>query len=334
MAVADEARLQGRIEELEKIVSRQSKKLAKRDADWEAAERSLYRGAYEAMMAIGPPKQIPRPPRDRRKDPLHALLHWTDWHIGKVTPTFDSDVARTRVELSVHKTVRLTEIERADHPVRVLHVLIGGDMVEAVADIFPGQQWEVEAGGGFDQSFRCAGILSNALVTLSADFEEIFVYWVAGNHGRVGRRGQFPKGDNLDRLVIMFAKLMTQGLERMTWNDPDPHASFYQIVQAGNYRAALLHGHQIPKTSAAILRKLHQYKIVLPPWRDAFWGHVHSEYTWQLADGGVGFVTPSIESTNAHAQEVIAALGVPAQRLHFVHPEKGRRASEQLLFLA
>jgi hypothetical protein len=52
-----------------------------------------------------------------------------------------------------------------------------------------------------------------------------------------------------------------------------------------------------------------------------------------MANAGRVFVTGSPESHNEYAREVIAAVGKPSQRLHFIDPEKGRVTAEYTVWL-
>jgi hypothetical protein len=52
-----------------------------------------------------------------------------------------------------------------------------------------------------------------------------------------------------------------------------------------------------------------------------------------MANGGRVFVTPSLVSDSAYAKEFVAATSLPAQRLHFVDPKRGRVTAEYLLWL-
>ena len=71
----------------------------------------------------------------------------------------------------------------------------------------------------------------------------------------------------------------------------------------------------------------------MPDFVDAYLGHFHTPMTLPMANGGRVFVTPSIVSDSSYAKEFVAASSLPAQRLHFVDPARGRVTSEYLLHL-
>lgn len=259
----------------------------------------------------------------------------SDWHVGKNTPTFNTNVARDRVQLLAEKVCRITEIERADHPVKECHVLLAGDMADNIA-IFPGHAYEVDS-SMFSQVFAVSTSIEGLLRRLLSTFERVVVWEQSGNHGRIGKRGDYPRSDNLDRLIYRITRERMADLDRLVWNPSD---SWYSIVEAGNYRALLIHGDAIKSFGGntpafGILRKANAWASgVLPAFQDVFMGHFHQALTLPMANGrGRVFVNPSIESDSTYAKEFVAATGTPGQRLNFVDPEKGRVTSERVLWV-
>jgi hypothetical protein len=52
-----------------------------------------------------------------------------------------------------------------------------------------------------------------------------------------------------------------------------------------------------------------------------------------IGNGNRFFITGSPESGNVYAQEHLAAVARPSQRLHFIDPERGQVASEYVVWL-
>jgi hypothetical protein len=202
-------------------------------------------------------------------------------------------------------------------------------------NIFPGHAYEVDS-AMFSQVFSVSQAIEELLRLLLARFERVVVWEQAGNHGRIGKRGDYPKADNLDRLIYRVTReRMTS--PRITWNNSE---SWYSIVEAGNYRALLIHGDQIKSFGGntpafGILRKANAWASgVLPQFQDVMMGHFHQALTLPMANGsGRVFVNPSIESDSNYAKEFVAATGTPGQRLNFVDPDKGRVTAERVIWL-
>lgn len=318
-----------RVIELEDALRRAQRKLAKREDDREAVLHAIHQGAKDALLLVGQASPVPRGERDRRKGPEVALVHATDWQVGKETPGFDSDVAEERVRKMAAKVNHIAEIQRTDHPVRECHVLLGGDMVEGVS-IFPGQPFEIDS-STFEQAARAKHLIETLVLTLLEGFEiGVHVYQVSGNHGRIGRKGDSPREDNWDSITYAMAREALSNQERLTWHVPAPRA-WYSIVEIGNYRAMLVHGDQIKSWGGnfpghGILKKANAWAAGAIPdrFRDIYIGHMHQPMELQMAHGGMVYMTPSLESNSPYAQEFVGAHGLPGQRLHFIDPKRGR----------
>lgn len=296
-------------------------------------------GAREAGLIMGNPPEVKPPKADKRTGKAEAaLIHLSDWQVGKVTASFNSEVAKTRVEQLVNKLLRVTEVERADHPVRECHTMLGGDLPEGVS-IFPGQQYEIDS-GLFQQVFTCIGAVENFVRVQLANFEKVHVWAVYGNHGRIGKRGDHPREDNSDLFIAEVTRERLSEYEksgRLVWHAWE---RWYTVVKIGNYRALLVHGDQVKQFGGnlpafGIARKVNAWASgVVEPFEDCYMGHFHQPLVLPLAAGHRRtFVNPSIESDSAYAQEFVAAVGTPGQRLNFVDPAKGRVTSERILWL-
>lgn len=330
-----EARAEAEIDDLRRALQVAQRAARRKELATEALVAAVYQAAADSFLAHGPAPTITIPAKDKRtRKPEAALLHLTDWQLGKTTRSFSIDVCRQRVGLAVAKTLELADIQRSDHPVTECHVMLGGDMVEGVG-IFPGQAFEVEA-AAFEQLVACAKLIESVVATLTAAFERVHVWEEIGNHGRIGRKGDHPHGDNIDRMAYTLARTSITD-KRITWHpwagDIGTH------VTIGNYVAFLFHGDEIKSFGGntpafGILRKLNAWASgVIAPFTDAYGGHFHTPMTLTMANAGRIFMCGSPESDNGYAKEFVAAVGKPSQRLHFVDPERGRVAAEYTLWL-
>jgi len=332
MAFEDEAEYEDRLAKTQRerdALARQLYDVKHRRADylstvWEAVQDAL------AGVALQP---VPRPRRhsgrldDRPEEVAVALL--SDLQTGKITPDYNTEVCRERVMRYAEKIVRITNVQRADHPVRHCVVPMLGDMVEGV-DIFPGQQWLIDS-TLYRQVFESTpSILVDFLRYLLANFESVSVEAVQGNHGRIGRKGMFGPEDNSDRMVYRVVKLMMQDEPRLTFNMADPvgERAWYKTMTIGNYTAMLIHGDQIRGSMGypfyGLGKKVHAWASggVPETFNDLMLGHWH-----QLAmipmNKRTCWQNGSTESTNTYASEMLAAQSDPGQWLLFVEPEAG-----------
>ena len=331
--LADEAHELQTIDQLRDALKRayaQNLKLKHRTGELVSA---VYQAAKDAA-ASTPKVKVKAPAKDTRKGQAEvALVHCTDWQLGKRTVSYGSETCAQRIERFIDKTIRITEIQRKHHPVKECVVLFGGDMVEG-AQIFPGQSYEVDA-TLYQQLFEASRIMSQVVTTLAANFETVRVVCEYGNHGRLGRYGEMPKGDNVDRMAYEITRQQVGHLTN-SWQSTD---AWYQIFNVGNYRGLLVHGDEIKSFGGntpafGILRKVNAWAGgVIEDFNDCYMGHWHTPMSLTMSNGGRIFVTGSPESHNEYAREFVAATGIPSQRLHFIDPAKGRVAAEYVVWL-
>ena len=297
---------------------------AKTDRLVEAA----FDGAKDAMLALGPITPVTAPKPDKRKGEEAAVWHMTDWQGAKVTPTYNSQIMRDRVMLFCHKASKITDIQRADHPVKHCTIAFGGDMGEGLFN-FPHQPFEIDA-TIFEQFVKVSRLEVDVVRFALSIYETVTVVAEPGNHGRIGNKNAvIPKSDNFDRMTYEMSRQQLLGEERLTWS-PDHGKEDIQRIEIGNYRALLIHGDEVGRGGFAspttIVRHADRWRSGAYDWafRDVYVGHFHNHSEWAMANGeGAVFQTGSTESENHYARDTMAASAVPSQRLHFIDPEKG-----------
>ena len=324
---------------LRKALRDSQRQLAKAKAKTEDLVEASISGAMDAMMALGSVPQVPTPEKDKRsKGEEVALLHLTDWQGSKVTSSYNSEVMRRRVLQCLRGVEKVTAVQRADHPIRKLAILFGGDMVEGLFN-FPTQPFEIDA--TLHEQWQTVSRLEVDVVRWALSvFEEVQVFSEWGNHGRIGsKRSTVPRADNFDRMTYTFARELLAVLEpdRVQWSDgPDD----IQHVEIGNYRALLIHGDEIGRNGFAsrntIVQHCNRWRSGAHRWafRDVYVGHYHVHGEEALANGeGSVYWTGSTESDNRYAGDTLASSALPSQRLHFVDPDKGRVTAQYKLWL-
>lgn len=316
------------IAELRKALVRAQKQLQQAKQRTDELVEATIQASQDAVIALGPIPATPAPLSDKRKTGSEvALWHLTDWQGAKKTITYDSEVMRKRVLEFCKKAVRITDIQRADHPVKEVTIMFGGDMVEGLFN-FPTQAFEIDA-TLFEQYVTVSKLLVEVVQYALANYEKVQVVSEWGNHGRIGsKRDNVPRSDNFDRMCYELARQLLKGEKRLTWEDSPEDI---QRVEIGNYKALLIHGDEVGRNGfaspATIVQHVNRWRSGSYPWefRDVYIGHYHTHSEWALANGqGSVYQTGSTESDNRYAGVMLAATATPSQRLHFIDPIKGR----------
>ena len=342
MSLLEELRDESQSLELRRANERLLKELDKAKASKADLIEAVYRAATDALSGLTIPP-VPKPPPDRRrKEPEVAVAMLSDWQLGKRTPSYDSATCERRIALYADKVADLTAIQRADHPVRRIHVWLIGDLVEGEM-IFPGQAHRIDASLFRQVAVDGPRILAGFLNRMLAVFDEVHVTAVDGNHGAIGgpvRREYHPES-NSDRMLYQIVRDLLKGEKRLTWTlaEPNGERNWYAIDRIGGYSCLLFHGDQIRGGFAGfpwygLGKKVWGWRsgAIPEPFDDAALGHWHTPVTGVL-NTVVARVNGSTESDNTYAQEQLAAAGRPCQRLMYVHPERGRVTAEYLVWL-
>lgn len=325
-------------EELRLALHRAQRDLAqakKRDLTLSAV---MVEACRDAVLST-PLERVTKPAKDsRKKSEEHALMHLTDWQFSKITPSYNSQVARDRIALFQQKAEKITNIQRADHPVRECTIAFGGDMLEGLFN-FPTQPFEIDA-TLFTQFVEVSNLIVETVRWALGVFEHVTVVPEWGNHGRLGsKRDAVPKGDNADRMAYELSRqvLASAGEKRVTWQAcPED----IQRIEIGNYRALLMHGDEVGRAGFASPSAWqgagNRWKAGSYGWdfKDIYLGHYHRHAQEPLSDGESAiYWTGSTESENRYARDSMAASGVPSQRLHFIDPDRGRVTSQYQVWL-
>lgn len=286
------------------------------------------------------------PPVLPRKDTRKSLpeevcvIHLSDTQIGKLTRSYDSNIASKRIKHFGDTIEKLVTSKRASSRVNKAVLMIGGDIVEGET-IFPHQPWCVDS-DLWDQAIKVAPkILSDLIVHLASVFREVHVSSVPGNHGRSQPKnaGASPR-TNFDMISTQITRLMVSNVyksNRVSW-DID-HDEFYSVIPVFDHNILLIHGDQIsgggglggyPLTGLA--RKVAGWTgSIEEDWQYIFLGHFHRPMSGVVQDK-VFFGNGTTESDNDWAREMIGDSGRPCQRVVFFNKEHGP-VSDSLIWL-
>lgn len=319
-----------RVKELRAANDRLQRKLDAEKDRTEQIQSAVYRALSDAIAGLDIPP-VPPPPKDKRtKAEETAVLLLSDWQLGKATPSYSSDICAERIELLQQKAARIVAVQRADHPVKRIALMLLGDMIEGEL-IFPGQAYQIDSSLFRQVAVDGPKILGGMVRWAAANFEKVDVFAVPGNHGHLGGRAwkEMHPESNGDRMLYQISYQLTENLPNVTWSIAK---DWWQVADLGEKcRFLLLHGDQV-RGWAGIpwygwTKKILAWGSLSKIWSDMDFDHVLAGHfhtpTNMYVNGPRVWINASTESHNPYALEQLAAAGEPAQYLFFVKPGQG-----------
>ena len=298
---------------------------------------AVYQAVSDNLKALDL-SSTPRPRPDRRKGSDEtAIITFSDLQLGQVTSSYNSEIAEQRVQLYADKIIRLTELQRASHPIRRAKLYMIGDLIEGEL-IVPSHPHQVDSSVYAQVALNGPRILVNFIQRLLEEFDGVDIVSVPGNHGEVGgaSRKQYNPETNFDRMLSVIVKQMFEasGEKRLTWNIPDGYGrtSWYAVDYVGDVGVLLWHGHQARRTSSS--SHLPFYKLVMgwrsgaipEPFSVSICGHHHTP-TFLTMNSVQHYINGTFASDSEYAVERLAANSKAAQWLLFAAPGRGVTAS-------
>jgi hypothetical protein len=317
------------VSQLRTEINRLNKELSKARAG-----ETILAEAVKAVFKTPPALKVPKlPKKDRRSKPEEtAVLHISDIQLGKITDTYNSQVAHDRLMMLANKTIQITQIRKTGAKIENLRLYLGGDLVEG-EEIFPTQAHKIDQ-SVFDQAVRALPeALAKVILRLLEEFRTIHIVTVPGNHGRQGSRAtRANPRTNWDNVAHDVLKLWLLGpddhprlRDRVTMNVSE---SFWAVDRVYGWGNLLVHGDQIGGGFAGFpwygtAKKAWGWIDSIPdPWDYLWFGHFH---TWATAtlNHRIFLANGTVESDNEFAQANLAAAGHPCQRLSFFNEQHG-----------
>lgn len=320
-------------------------RLERKAKDLRSNEFMIKEAVTEALTDLPRSFKVPPPQRHAAKPGVEvAILHYSDIQLGKVTKSYNTAVADARVQLTMAKVVKITDMRRNNANISELHVYLGGDMVEG-EDIFPHQAHLIDSPLFEQACINGPAIFAKAILTALTHFNLVKVYCVYGNHGRNGsaHTRSHPK-TNWDRVFYHTLRATLLGTKehprsevrgRLEFHESD---EFWLVDRVFDWGNLIVHGHQITGGFAGFpwygtAKKAWGWiDAIEEPWDNLYFGHFHTP-AFATLGGRVFYANGTTESDNEFAKETLAACGTPAQRLQFMNATHGVISDDMLVLV-
>lgn len=273
---------------------------------------------------IGKLPRVKLPPlRSGPGDEEEAVLIIGDWHTGRLTVSFNSQILSQRVQRLAEAIQEITRLHRRAYPINKLHVFCLGDMVQGEGLRFqPLENFEF---GYPSQVATFTRLCSDLLEAMLGLFAEVHLWTIPGNHGRAS----VPHGttSNWDNVAYdLIAGTMRNNLRFVYHPMPPIAEQDYQVAHVGNWGFLLNHGSGVPILQSTpwygITTRALRWKQSIPePFDALILGHFHSV-------GDIIFNTiPILMNGTAVSDDPFPrrALGMESETKHWffgVHPRQ------------
>lgn len=230
---------------LEDEVGRLRKQL--RDLHRAEIDADVVRGLIGSLAtaASSPPAWILAPLAHGPKTPEVPVTVWSDWHMGEVVSSsetngrnaFDPRIAEQRVRRLVEVTVSLArEHGPGQYPGIVVNLL--GDFVSG--GLHP-ELAKTDAEEVLPTVLRCVDLMIWALGQMAKAFGQVYCPCAAGNHGRATQKPEFKRyvWKNFDWLIYQLLQRHFAGDSRITFDIPDTNEVHYRVY---GQRYLAMHG--------------------------------------------------------------------------------------------
>jgi len=235
-----------------------------------------------------------------------------------------------RVKRWAELIVKFREQDKNSHALNKLVLNLLGDQLTGEGNIFPGQQFQLDA-FAMDQIFFSLETEANIILFLAEHFPEIEIFAVVGNHGRVGKKGQHHPKTNWD---YFFYKILKMALQKQQNVKMYISESPTMIVKHARKNFLLNHGDSVKGWSGVPFygierhfRRLHSlYNMIID---FELMAHFHNPST--LSNQVI--INGSLVGGDDLSINKMGLTNLPSQKIFYFHPGKGMINRESSIYL-
>lgn len=305
----------------QKVMQEETKRLQQLQAG-EAKLKVLIDSVVGHISKIDPAKSVlPNLPTLKGTDPESLCVIMSDLHMGKKTPSYNSEIFKERLALMLRNILFLANIQRSAYKIDELVIFAVGDFVDGIS-IFPTHNWKVDE-HVMGQIFKVGmPAMTEFLKELARHFKVVRFVGVRGNHGRTGKYN--PEELNYDLMFYELLKAACVNLNNVkfeiTWN-------WYQVADVRGKKFLCTHGDAIKMWLNIPIygqtQKGMRWQGALPEaWEYLIMGHFHTiiRYYWNnfkvISNG-------TFVSGDDFAEQQLGMKSIAKQIMFGVHERQG-----------
>jgi hypothetical protein len=268
---------------------------------------------------------FPQPKTDRDEEDMGVVL--ADWHLAKITESYNLDIAKTRVTKLTESIMKIVSLHA---PIRKLHLFVTGDVVQG-ENTHQGSVIGSTSCGALEQVYSHAiPIYTELLLSLNQGIPEVELYGVDGNHGRYDKTA--PSKTNWD---AFFYESLKMALIQQPKIHVYPPRWFYQLINIRGFRFFIVHGDQVNVSNGiplfALRRKMQEWYAYVDGFNYGYTGHFHSKSADQVNSRADYTICPPLVTGDEWALEKVGRASEPKQICFGIHETYGRTFTYDLI---
>ena len=258
----------------------------------------------------------------RRGDEEEAGLHIGDGHAGKVTPSFDDDIYRARMDMVFDSTLTIITLHRNMYPINVLRIFDTGDNTQG-ENPHQGSILGSVSMGARDQTSKLAfPTLAKLISSFKQEFSKVIFEGFPGNHGHDRLT---PETSREDLRLYDLLKAYFHNTKGVTINI---HETFGDIIDVMGFKFFCSHLDGIQSYGGiplfAIKRRLDAWFIQFGGFDYALGGHFHFRVGgYEMSSKYEFSMVSSLVSDDEWSLKKLGVSSHPSQNIFGVHPEQG-----------
>lgn len=206
----------------------------------DAIQRHLFNVIRESMQDIDIGDIKYKSYKKTDKSEQAVVMLFSDIHFGRVTTSYNSEIALRRLDNHINSLLDIVGIESELYNNVELDIFMLGDIVDGET-IFPSQPFNIDK-SAFEQAKIFAIAVVNKLIFLRQYFPKINVYCVYGNHGRSGKYNS--RITNWDNVMYTIMEVATANVPDIKFIYPEGDEKIL-IADIYGYKFLLTHGDMI-----------------------------------------------------------------------------------------
>jgi len=206
-----------------------------------------------------------------------VCLLLSDLHVGRRTPTFNSNVYIDRMSQLYESLERIVRLHRNNSVLRIIHVFDAGDNVHGERVGQQGRMNDFEFGIP-EQLAMSTSVMGELIDKLLGLFDEVHWHDAPGNHGNLDKI--YSAGSNWDIVRVNLMENLKKNQGRIFFHRP-PHINrvAFSIAEVMNHKFLVTHGDTIKSYGgfpfASVIKKMEHWRFI-EHFDVAVLGHFHT----------------------------------------------------------